>query len=102
MGEVRHGGDSILRAGEASRQKSSALGFVPARVRFAEKKRPRRRCDVFLAHKTLADENGRNAMRLQAQTILMREDAAFADDDPVRRGFRGEPFAHIERYFEGS
>src|ERR1700726_1317805 len=101
MGEVRHGGDSIVR-GEASRQKSSALGFVTARVRFAEKKRPRRRRDVFLAHKTLADEKGRNAMRLQAQTILMREDAAFADNDPVRRDFRGEPFAHVERYFEGS
>ena len=61
-------------------------------MRFADKKRPRRRRDVFLAHKTLADENGRNAMRFQAQTILMREDAAFADDDPVRRDFRGEPF----------
>src|ERR1700724_2121329 len=54
MGEVRHGVDSILRAGEASRQKSSALGFVTACVRFAEKKRPRRRRDVFLAHKTFA------------------------------------------------
>src|SRR5580704_15126628 len=90
------------KGGGASRQKSSALGFVTARVRFADQKRPRRRRDVFLAHENFADENSRNAVRLQAQTIMMREDASLADDDPVRRNFRSEPFAHVERHFEGS
>ena len=41
-------------------------------------------------------------MRLQAETILMREDFAFADDNSVRRNFRAQSFAHVERYFEGS
>jgi len=41
-------------------------------------------------------------MRLQAETILMREDSAFADDDSVRWNFRTQSFAHVERYFEGS
>ena len=95
MGEFRHGGHSNSSRGGSSRTTQSALRFAAARLRLAEQKRPRRRRDVPMAHQAFADKNGRDPMRLQAETILMRNDAAFANDDPVVRDFRGESFAHI-------
>src|SRR5579884_3173844 len=78
-----------------NRLSATAAGLIgPGRLALEE---GARRCGhILLAHQTLADEDGGDAMGLQAHEILMGGNAALRDDDSLGGDFRSEPFAHLE------
>src|SRR6478609_5381818 len=84
------------------RPASSPLILFGRQRCLAEQQRLRGRRYIVLAHQALADEEGIDAESLQPLAILMREDAAFADQQPVVRHHGRELFADGEADFECS
>src|SRR5215470_7552755 len=81
------------------------LGIALARSggarRFAAcQQRPRRRGDVGLPHQAFADQEGRHADARKPCKVGRREDAAFADHQPVARDQRSQRLAGLQRGLE--
>src|SRR5262245_6678223 len=71
------------------RRRALAMATGCGRFRLDAEQGARRGLDIRLAHQALADEERRDARVAEPQAVVMREDAALRDEEPVERNLCG-------------